>query len=213
MNKKYWVIGVLVLMISAVLLYFLLHEPKSTDSHKDDYNRVLSENKAFQHREDSILRRADSLESSARSKDSVIAALKAEKKATQKQADKYAAAADRLAKEVKELRQGDTSEFARKCDSLAEAAISFKFLYEQYKDNSDSLTAKMDSQNEDYVQALEVRRKLFDELKVKYDALLKAYTELFTDYAKSQKTVRRERLKTKIAALLALVGGAAAVVK
>lgn len=212
MDKKNILIGALVI-VALVLLYFLLHEPKPTDSHADDYTRVLTDNKAFQHREDSILRRADSLEMSGRSKDSIIASLKAEKKATQKQADNYAATANRLAKEVKELRQGDTSEFARKCDSLAEAAINFKFLYEQYKDNSDSLTIQIERQAGDYASALMEQKKLYAELKRQHDALLEAYKIIFNDYAKAQKTVRRERLKTKIAALLALIGGAAAVLK
>jgi len=212
MKTKYWIISVLALAV-LVLLYFLLHEPKPQDSHSDDYTRVLAENKAFQLREDSIRRRADSLETSGRSKDSIIASLKAEKKATQKQADNYAATANRLAKEVKELRRGDTSEFAQKCDSLAEAAINFKFLYEQYKDNSDSLTVQIERQAGDYASALMEQKKLYGELRKQYDALLAAYKTIFNDYAKNQKTVRRERLKTKIAALLALIGGAAAVLK
>jgi chromosome segregation ATPase len=212
MNKKNILIGALVI-VALVLLYFLLHEPKPIDSHSDDYTRVLADNKAFEHREDSIQRRVDSLETDGRAKDSIIAALKVEKKATQKQADNYAATANRLAKEVKELRQGDTSEFARKCDSLAEAAINFKFLYEQYKDNSDSLTAQIERQSRDYASALMEQKKLYGELKKQYDALLTAYKTIFDDYAKNQKTIRRERLKTKIAALLALIGGAAAVLK
>lgn len=212
MNKKNILIGALVI-VALVLLYFLLHEPKPIDSHTDDYTRMLADNKAFLHREDSILHRVDSLETDGRSKDSIIAALKAEKKATQKQADNYAATANRLAKEVKELTRGDTTEEGRKCDSLAEAAINFKFLYEQYKDNSDSLTAQMEQQSGDYASALMEQKKLYSELKKQYDALLTAYKTIFDDYAKAQKTVRRERLKTKIAALLALIGGAAAVLK
>jgi uncharacterized coiled-coil DUF342 family protein len=210
--KKNITISLLVIVI-AVLLYFLLHESKPTDSHKAEYDREVAINRAFQRREDSILRRSDSLERSGRSKDSAIASLKAEKKTTQKEADRYAASAARLAKEVKELRRGDTSEFARKCDSLAEAAVNFKFLYEQYKQNSDSLAATMDSRDEDYVKALEERRKLYDELKRQHEQLLEAYKALFADFAKAQKSVRRERLKTKIAALLALIGGAAVLVR
>jgi uncharacterized coiled-coil DUF342 family protein len=212
MNKMYWIVGGLI-VVAAVLLYFLLHEPKPTDSHTADYNKVVADNKAFQRREDSIIRRADSLETAGRSKDSAIAALRAEKKATQKEADKYAAASVRLAKEVKELRKGDTSAFAHKCDSLAEQAQSFAYLYERYKSYSDSLEAKMNSQGDDYVKALEELRKLYDELKRQHNELLEAYKALFADYAKAQKSVRRERLKTKIAAILALVGGAAAVLK
>lgn len=212
MKPKHWIIILLVLG-AAILLYFLLRDKPLPDSHNDDYNRIVSINKAFQKREDSLLRRSDSLEISGRSKDSVISALKAEKKATQKEADKYAASATRLAKEVKELRKGDTSEFAHKCDSLAEQAASFAFLYEQYKSYSDSLTAVMDSQGEDYVNALEEQRKLYDELKRQHDALMEAYKTLFADYTSARKTIKREKLKTKLAALLGLIGGAAAVLK
>jgi hypothetical protein len=204
---------ILLCLAVAVLLYFLLHEPKQPDSHVDDNARVIAENKAFKEKEPALLKRIDSLETSARGKDSVIASLKFEKKATQKEADKYAATATRLAKEVKELTRNDTTVLGRRCDSLAEASQNFAFLYEQYKEYGDSLTIKMDSQNEDYVQALEERRKLYNELKQKHDALLSAYTTLFHDYSKSLKTIKRERLKTKIAALLAMVAGAAAALK
>lgn len=190
------------------MFYLLLKEPKPIDSHSDDYNRMAAENKTLLVDHAIILRRADSLETSGRAKDSAITLLMGEKKAVQKEADRYATTVNRLAKEVKVLRQGDTSEFAQKCDSLAEQVINFKFLYEQYKEYSDSLTAKMDSQGEDYVKALEERRRLYDELKTKYTALYDAYLTLTTDYSKSLKTIKRERLKTKIAVILGLAAGA-----
>jgi uncharacterized coiled-coil DUF342 family protein len=212
MNKKYWIIGLLIIA-AGFLLWLLLRDPKPVDSHKAEYDKVVAENKTFKENEVTTLQYIATLIASAKQKDSINAVLKAEKAATQREADKYAATSARLAKEAKELRRGDTSEFARKCDSLAEAAINFKFLYEQYKQSSDSLASQMDSRDEDYVKALEERRKLYDELKAKYTSLYDSYTTLFVDYAKVQKTVRRERLKTKIAALLALIGGAAAVLK
>lgn len=212
MKSKYWIIGLLVIA-AGVLLYFLLRDPKQPDSHNAEHDKVVAENKAFKQNEATTLQYIAILIASAKKKDSVIAVLKAEKQATRKEADKYAATSTRLAKEVRELRRGDTSEYARKCDSLAEQASNFAFLYEQYKSYSDSLSAQMDSRDEDYVKALEERRKLYDELKAKYTTLYDSYTTLFVDYAKVQKTVRRERLKTKIAAFLALIGGAAAVFK
>jgi uncharacterized coiled-coil DUF342 family protein len=204
------IIGVLAAGV-IVLLYLLLHEPKLVDSHKAEHDRILADNKAFAAREPGMLKTIDSLEASGKSKDSVIASLKVDKKVTQKQADKYAAEATRLAKEVKELR--DTSEVGRKCDSLADAAENFAFLYNQYKAYSDSLTDKLEQQSDDYLHGLDEQRKLYSELKAKYDGLMKAYADLFADLGKLQKTVKRERLKTKIAALLALVAGGAAVLK
>jgi cell division protein FtsB len=212
MKTKHIIIALLVIG-AAVLIYFLLHDKPLPDSHTDDYNRLVAENKTLQENEETSLVYIRSLVESANKKDSVIAALKAEKKATQKEADKYAATSTRLAKEVKDLRRGDTSEFAHKCDSLAEQAQIFAFLYEQYKGYADSLTNVMDSQGEDYVNALEARRKLYDELKRQHDALMEAYKTLFADYTSARKTIKREKLKTKIAALLGLIGGAAAVLK
>lgn len=197
----------------AVLLYFLLSEPKLPDSHKDDNARVIAENKAFKEKEPALLRKIDSLEQSGKRKDSSNAALKAELAITRKTLDKYTTTATRLAIEVKQLSKADTTPLGSKCDSLAEVATNFQFLYEQYKAYSDSITLNLDSSKADYAEALAQQKKLYDELKQKYDALFAAYTTLFHDYGKSLKTIKRERLKTKIAALLGLIGGAAAVLK
>lgn len=206
------VLGVLAAGV-IVLLYFLLHEPKQTDSHKDDYNRLMAENKAFKELELGRLKVIDSLEASGKSKDSVIAALKADKATTQKALDKTTASASRLAKEVKELSKPDTTEFGRKCDSLAEQAENFAYLYNQYKESSDNLTAKLDSQSVEFRTALTEQKRLYAELKTQYDLLMDAYKTLANDYVQARKTIKRERLKTKIAALLALVAGGAAVIK
>jgi chromosome segregation ATPase len=196
-----------------ILLYFLLHEPKQTDSHTDDYNRVMAENKAFKERELGQLKSIDSLENSGKSKDSVIAALNADKATIQKQADRYATTVTRLSKEVKELSRPDTTEFGRKCDSLAEQAENFAYLYQQYKDVVDSLNTQVVQQGADYLKALTEQKRLYTELKAQYDLLMDAYKTLASDYTQARKTIKRERLKTKIAALLALMAGGAAVVK
>jgi uncharacterized coiled-coil DUF342 family protein len=200
-------------IVIAVLLWFLLHEPKQTDSHTDDYNRVMAENKAFKEREPGRLKIIDSLETSGHTKDSVIAVLKADKATIQKQADKYATTVTRLSKEVKELSRPDTTEFGRKCDSLAEQAENFAYLYGQYKNVADSLNVQVEQQGADYLKALTEQKRLYAELKVQYDLLMDAYKTLSDDYVQARKTIKRERLKTKIAALLALVAGGAAVLK
>lgn len=196
-----------------VLLLFILHDPKQTDSHKDDYARVINERDSFKVHESAGLKKIDSLEFASKSKDSAIAALKTEQATTRKALDKTTATASRLAGEVKELRKGDASEFASKCDSLAEQAQNFAYLYGQYKDYSDSLSVQVEQQKIDYATAFNEQKKLYAELKTKNDGLMQAYTDLFKDYTSAKKTVKRERLKTKIAALLALVAGGAAVLK
>lgn len=210
MRYKYWIIGGLVLL-ALVLLYSLLHEPKPLDSHKSDYDKVLAENKAFQQREAERLRVIDSLQKGIGKRDTLIGELKSQLSGYRRDLDKSTAKATQLAKEIKALK--DTSINGRRCDSLANEALNFAWLYEQYKSSSDSLATVVDKNNEDYVRALEERRLMYNELKRQHDQLLESYKALFADYAKAQKSVRKERLKTKIAALLALVGGSAAVLK
>jgi chromosome segregation ATPase len=212
MNKRYWIIGIVV-VVAAVLLYFLLHEPKQTDSHTDDYERVLASGKKLLADHAVTLKKIDSLEASGHAKDSTIAALKADKATTQRALDKTSATASRLAKEVKELSRPDTTEFGRKCDSLADAAENFAYLYGQYKDVVDSLNMQVEQQGADYLKALTEQKRLYAELKVQYDLLMDAYKTLADDYVQARKTIKRERLKTKIAALMALVAGGAALLK
>lgn len=212
MTKKHLIV-IVSIVVAALLLWLIFREPKHIDSHGDDKSRLTAERDSFQVHEATGLHKIDSLESASRRKDSAINQLKAEQTTTRKALDKTTATANRLAGEVKVLRRSDTSEFGRKCDSLAEEAMSFKFLYEQYKAYADSLTTVMDSRSDDYVKALEERRKLYDELKQKYDHVYDGYSTLYEDLRSANRTIKRERLKTKIAALLGLIGGAAAVFK
>lgn len=201
------------LIVLAIFVALLLIDTKPIDSHNDDYSRISAENNAFRIKESIILKRVDSLELAGNSKDSAIAALKGELSVVRKEADKKSVTIIKLSKEVKELSKNDTTPLGRKCDSLAEEAQSFAFLYGQYKEYADSLTAVMDSQSEDYVKALEERRKLYDELKQKYDHVVEGYETLYNDLRSANRTIKRERLKTKIAAILGLIGGAAALLK
>ena len=211
--KKNIIIIVLLAGVAFLLWWLILHEPKQPDSHKDDYERVMTTSKKLLADHAVALKKVDSLEASGKSKDSVIAVLKADKSITQKALDKTTATASRLAKEVKELSKPDTTEFGRKCDSLAEQAENFAYLYQQYKEVTDSLNVQVEQQKGDYEKALTEQKRLYGELKVQYDLLMDAYKTLADDYVQARKTIKRERLKTKVAALLALVAGGAAVLK
>lgn len=212
MKAKHWII-IISVVVAAVFLYFLLKEPKPIDSHTDDVTRLTAERDTFKVHEAVGLRKIDSLERQGKRKDSASAALKIELSVTRKSLDKITTTANRLAGEVKELRKGDTSDFARKCDSLADEAVSFKFLYDQYKAYGDSITVQLDSSKADSDAAKVEQKKLYDELKQKYDHLFDGYNTLYEDLRSANKTIKRERLKTKIAAILGIAAGAAAVLK
>lgn len=212
MNKKYWIIGIAV-VVAVLFLYFLLKDPKPIDSHKDDYDRIVAENKAFKEKEAVTIKRIDSLETSGNRKDSAITALKNELSNVRKVMDVKNVTIIKLSKEVKELSKDDTTPLGRKCDSLAEEAQNFAFLYGQYKSYSDSLALKIDSQKVDYTAALAEQKRLYDELKRLYDGTVLIGEKIYRDLQGAQKTIKRQRLKTKIAAILGLAAGAAAVLK
>lgn len=212
MKQKYLIIGIAV-VVAVLFLYFLLKDTKPIDSHKDDYNRIVAENKAFKDKEAVTLKRIDSLETSGKGKDSAITALKNELSNVRKVMDVKNVTIIKLSKEVKELSKDDTTPLGRKCDSLAEQAQNFAFLYGQYKDYSDSLALKIDSQKVDYATALAEQKALYDELKQKYGHVYDGYLTLYEDLRSANRTIKRERLKTKIAAILGLAAGAAAVLK
>jgi hypothetical protein len=213
MNKKNIPIYLLIGLAVGVLLYFILKDPKPTDSHKDDYDRVVAENKAFKEKEPAVLKRIDSLEAAGNKKDSAITALKTEISITRRQLDKTTTTATKLAKEVKDLSKADTTILGRKCDSLAEAAENFAYLYSEYKLFGDSLALKVDSQKVDYEKALTEQKRLYNDLKRLQDGMELISERIYKDLQAARKTIKRERLKTKIAALLGLIGGAAAVLK
>lgn len=209
-NTKNWFIGALVIAV-AILIYLLLSNSKEPDTHATDHAIVQADNKIIIAQRDAGLRKIDSLEKSIVKRDTIIAELKSQLSFTRRDLDKSTAKAVQLAREIKQLK--DTSAFGRRCDSLASEALNFAWLYEQYKAHSDSLSIVIDKNSEDYVKAFEVRRKMYDDLYIKYEQLYRLYNVLFKDHQQAGKKLRREKLKTKVAALLGLVGAGVIIFK
>jgi hypothetical protein len=209
--KKNILIGGLIVVVG-ILLYFLLREGKQYDTHTTDNDMVKTDNKIILAQRDAGLKKIDSFERDAKRRDTVENRLTNERTYYRKEGDKSEAKVLRYANEIKELRKSGSST-DNKCDSLAEAAINFAFLYDQYKSYSDSLTAVVDSNKVGYQLALAEQKKLYDNLYSKYEQLYILYDQLFKDYGSARKSLKREKLKTKVAALLALVAGGAAVIK
>jgi hypothetical protein len=209
MKKNYFIVGLCFAL--AVCLAFLLWPDKPVDSHKTEHDIVQADNAIIIEQRNAGLRKIDSLEKGITKRDSLIDKQKTELSTYRRDLDKSTARAVQLAKEVKALK--DTSAFGRRCDSLANEALNFAWLYEQYKASSDSLSVLIDKNNEDYVNAMNTQRKMYDELFVKYEQLYKLYNALFKDYQQAGKSLRREKLKTKVAALLGAAGAVILLVK
>jgi hypothetical protein len=209
MKKNYFIIGLCVAL--AVCLAFLLWPDKPVDSHKTENDIVQADNAIIIEQRNAGLKKIDSLQKGITKRDSLIAKQATELSIYRRDLDRSTAKAVQLAKEVKALK--DTSVFGRRCDSLANEAINFAWLYEQYKISSDSLSTLVDKNNEDCVNAMDTQRKMYDELYIKYDQLYKLYNALFKDYQQAGKSLRREKLKTKVAALLGAAGAVILLVK
>jgi hypothetical protein len=220
--KRYWIIGLLVVAV-AVLLWLLLHEPKQPDSHDYQQEQVQADLNIVRQQRDSGLRVIDSLKGVIEKRDIEKAELNNKLSITRHDLDKSVNTALRLSKEIKAMK--DTARMAgwgddewaivrrATLDSLTGEVGSLAYLYQQYKDFSDSLTVIVSKNEVDYKAALAEQKRLYDNLYSKYEQLYKLYEQLFKDYSSVKKSVRRERLKTKIAAVLALVAGGAAIIK
>lgn len=204
MKKNYFIIGLCIAL--AICVAFLLWPDKPVDSHKTGNDIAQADNKIIIEQRNAGLKKIDSLEKGIVKRDSLITKQATELSIYRRDLDKSTAKAVQLAKEIKVLKQSDTTELGRKADSLADVAINFAWLYEQYKVSSDSLSALVDKNNEDYVNAMNEQRRLYDELYVKYDQLFKLYNALYKDHQQVGKKLRREKLKTKAAALLGAAG-------
>lgn len=203
---------ILLALAAIILLYFLLHEPKPTDSHADEHADVIATNDTIKAHDAITARIIDSLKTNITQQDIIIKDLMSGQERTQGRLNAKATEVKTLVEQIRGYNK-DTGYFGHLLDSLQQQVESLTFLVVQYEAYADSINNVVAAQKGNYEAMVAEKDKRHTELKNAYDKLLKAYKDLFDDYAKNQKTVRRERLKTKIAALLALIGGAAAVVK
>lgn len=209
MNKN---ITIALLAIAvAILMYFLLSDSKEPDSHTTDNAIVQADNKIIIAQRDAGLKKIDSLLRDVVKRDTLIAELKSQLSFTRRDLDKTTAKAVQLAREIRQLK--DTTGKSDKCDSLAIEAENFAYLYNAYKTYVDSLTSMTNKSTADYQAALSEQKRLYDELFGKYEQLYRLYNILFKDHQQAGKKLRREKLKTKVAALLGLVGAGVIILK
>lgn len=204
--SKNWTIAILALTVICCF-WFILTPDKQSDTHATDNAIVQADNKIIIRQRDSGLKIIDSLRRDVMKRDTLIKELKSQLSFTRRDLDKSTAKAVQLANEIKQLKGRDTTELGRKADSLASEAIEYAWLYNQYKANSDSLALVVDKNSEDYVKALEERRRMYDELYSKYEQLYRLYNALYADPQQAGKKLRREKLKTKVGVIIGVAAG------
>ena len=209
--KKNILIAALAIAI-AVLLYLLLSGGKDHDTHASDHAQVVNTDDTVKAHDAESARIIDGLNKDKRKLDSANKVLLKGQQQTERKLNAKAAEVVTLLEQIREINQ-DTGFFGHMLDSLQEQIASLTYLLAQYEQSADSLNVMNAVQKENYETIIKEKDKARAELQAAYDQLYRLYDNLFKDYTNSRKDIKRERLKTKIAALLALVGLGAAVVK
>ncbi len=210
--KKNITIFILAAGVAFLLWRFLLREPPQPDSHTLEHADVIAANDTLKVHDAISARVIDGLKKDNRRLDSSNKVLVKGQAQTERKLNAKANEVQTLIEQIREINQ-DTGFFGHLLDSLQQQVASLTFLIVQYEQYADSINNVNAAQKGNYEEMIAEKDKRYAELKATYDKLFKAYTELFADNVKVQKTVKRERLKTKIAALLALVAGGAAILK
>lgn len=198
-------------LIGAILVYVFTPEPEPAKSYdqadyeqlKNSYDEVTAEFFEYGRREDSLNRLL-------KAKDTVARALKNEVSIYKGRLNDSAQKIKELARQVLTLAAGEKDSL---CDELAHRADVFADLYAFYRDKSDSLIVTTDSiisvyRRDSYEQSLDYNR-----LFIAYNDLFEAFKKLQSDESKLRNSLRRQKIKTKIVALLGVLGTGAALLK
>lgn len=204
MKNKIIIIALSVAVL--VLLYWVLSDGKNHDTGARQHADVVADHDTLEAHGVDYRRIIDSLSIDNYRLDSANKSLREGQAITRRQLDLQTAKAKDLAAQVKALNK-DTA-LTAKIDSLVSEINNLTFLLHQYEVFADSINKVNDSLKVNYEAQVKEKDKRIAELQVGYDKLFKAYQELFADKAELMKDLKRQKLKTKIAAVL---GAAAAV--
>jgi len=210
-NKKNWLTAALVLAV-AVLLYLLLSGGKDHDTHTSDHAQAVATRDTLQVHGADYRRVIDSLSIDNYRLDSANKSLVKGQQKTEQKLNAKAAEVTTLLEQIREINQ-DTGYFGHLLDSLKNQVANLNFLIVQYEQYADSINTVNDSLKINCDATKKEPDKRIAEVQAAYDQLYRLYDALFKDYNNARKDIKRERLKTKIAALLALIGGGAAIIK
>lgn len=206
MKKNYFIIGLLIAL--AICIAFLLWPDKQHDTHAGQHTEVVADHDTLKVHATEYRRIIDSLSIRNYRLDSVNKSLLKGQAVTRRQLDVKSSEVRTLVNQIREINQ-DTGYFGRLLDSLKEQVESLTFLIVQYEQYTDSINNVNDSVRINYEALVKEKDKRLAELQTAYDNLFKAYTELFKTSTGLMKDLKRQKLKTKVAAVL---GAGAAVI-
>lgn len=204
MKKNYIIIGLVLAL--AVCIFFLLQPDKEHDTHASERSQIVANDDSVKSHKAQYLFIIDSLNKNIKQQDVIIKDLKSAQEQSKGELNKKASEVKDLAAQIKAMNK-DTALNA-KVDSLVNLVNNLNFFLVQYEVYTDSLNRVNAALIANYEARDSEKDKRITELQAAYDSLFKAYQQLFADSRVMAKDLKRQKLKTKVVAVLA---GAAAV--
>jgi chromosome segregation ATPase len=204
-NKHAIIVGSLIAL--AICLWFLLQPDKQHDAHTSDHAEVIADKAALDSQGVVYRHIIDSLSIDNYRLDSANKSLKKGQAATETKLNAKSAEVRTLVAQIREINT-DTGYFGHLLNSLQQQVESLNFLIVQYEQYADSINNVNDSLKIGYEAMIKEKDKRIAELQATYDELLIKYNRLFETKEGLQSDLKRQNLKTKVAAVL---GGALAV--
>lgn len=204
-NRNTW-IAFIIGIILTVVVASLIWPDQDHDTHASEHAQVVANDDSVKSHKAQYLFIIDSLNKNITQQDAIIKDLMAGQEHYKGDLNKKASEVKQLAAQIKAM-NNDTALNA-KVDSLVNLVNNLNFFLVQYEVYSDSLNRVNAALKANYEARDSEKDKRITELQAAYDSLFKAYQQLFADSRSLAKDLKRQKLKTKIVAVLA---GAAAV--
>lgn len=204
-NRNTWIAFALGIVL-AVVVAFLLWPDQQHDGHTDTHEQVMANDDSVKSHKAQYLYIIDSLNKTIGQQSELIKDLWAGQEQYKVEVNKKASEVKDLAAQIKAMNK-DTVLNA-KVDSLVNLVNNLNFFLVQYEVYTDSLNRVNAALKANYDAKDSEKDKRIAELQSAYDSLFKAYQQLFADSRVMAKDLKRQKLKTKVVAVLA---GAAAV--
>lgn len=208
---KHVIAGVGLVAIVVILVYLFIPEPEPYDTPiNTDIELLRSQNEQLQEDLFNTAIAVDSLEYELSRRDTIEKAMKKELSAKTARLADSTAKINQLAREVLALKSNDSKDSL--CDDLARQVLVLTAIYNEYSDLYYNLVAIKDSTEAALVA---VNNSLADSkaaIQAAYNAVYDKYLALVADRS-NDKSLRRQKLKTKVVGILGIIGTGAALLK